>query len=162
MAGVDELDVDARRHRHRAVVAARLQLRQRARGVDLRVQRQRRLVLREVVPVGELGVLFLQASGVGQDDAAEILGALRAEHAAAEALRDEARQIAAVIEVRVRQHDRLDARRRHRQVLPVALAQLLQALEQPRVDHDARAVGVDEVLRARDGAGGAEKRDRDH
>ena len=45
MAGVDELDLDAGDDRHRPVVADRLQLRQRARGIGSRVERQRRLML---------------------------------------------------------------------------------------------------------------------
>ena len=59
------------------------------------------------MPVGVLRILFLDAARVRQDDAAEILRAGRAEDAAAETLRDEPRQIAAVIEVRVRQDDRV-------------------------------------------------------
>ncbi len=34
------------------------------------IERQRRFVFREAVAVGELGVLFLQVSGVGQEDRA--------------------------------------------------------------------------------------------
>ena len=45
MAGVDELDLDAGHDRHGTVVADRLQLRQRARGIGLRVERQRGLCL---------------------------------------------------------------------------------------------------------------------
>ena len=134
MAGVDELDFDVRRHRHRAVVADRLQLRHCAERVRFGVQRQRGLVLREAVTVGVGRIFFLDPAGVGQHDAAEILGAGGAENAAAETLRHQPRQIAAMIEVRVRQDDRVDVCRGNRQVLPVALAQLLQPLEQPRVD----------------------------
>ena len=86
--------------------------------------------------VGVLRVFFLNATRVWQHDAAQILGPRRAEDAAPETLRDQAREIAAVIEVRVRQHDRRDVRRLDRQVAPVALAQLLEPLEQPAVDQD--------------------------
>ena len=85
-------------------------------------------------------------------DLAQVLCALRAEHAAAESLRHQPRQITAVIEVRVGQDNGVDARRLDRQVLPVALAQLLQPLEEPRVNHDARPAGFDQILRARDRA----------
>ena len=71
---------------------------------------------------------------------AEILGAGGAEHAAAKAAGDQPRQIAAVIEMRVRQHDGVDVGRRDRQSLPVALAQLLEPLEQPAVDENASSV----------------------
>ena len=138
MPGVDELDFDAGRDRHRAVVADRLQLRHRAEGVRLAVERQRRRVLRVAVAVRVRRVFFLDAAGVGQHDPAEILRAGGAEDAAAEALRDEPRQIAAVIEVRVRQHDGVDLRWLDRKVLPVPLAQLLQPLEEPRVDEHSR------------------------
>src|SRR6185295_19189006 len=37
-----------------------------------------------------------------------------------------------------------------------------QPLKQPRIDHDARAVRLDQILRARDRPRGAEKRNRDH
>ena len=82
--------------------------------------------------------------------------------AAAEALRHEPRQVAAVIEVRVRQDDGVDVLRGDRQVLPVALAQLLQPLEQPGVDEHLRVAGVEQVLRAGDRLRRAEKRDRCH
>ena len=52
---------------------------------------------------------------------------------------DEPRQVAAVIEVRVRQHDGVDVGRANRQRLPVALAQLLESLEQAAVDEHACA-----------------------
>ena len=111
VTGVDEVDFDAVGDRHRPVVADRLQQRERAERVGFGVERQRRRVLRVAVAVGVLRVFFLNPARVGQHDAAEILGAGRAEDAAPEALRDEARQIAAVIEVRVRQHDGRDVRR---------------------------------------------------
>ena len=69
------------------------------------------------MPVRVRGVLFLNASRVGQDDAAEILRAGRAEDPAAEALRDQARKVAAVIEVRVRQDDGGDVGRTNRQIV---------------------------------------------
>ena len=66
VAGVDELDFDAWRDRHRPLVADRLQLRDRAHRVHFAIQRQRRRVLRRLVPIGELGILFLDPPGVGQ------------------------------------------------------------------------------------------------
>src|SRR5258708_14186322 len=104
-------------------------------------------MFREVVPVRERRVFFLETAGIGQDDLAEILRPLRTEHAAAEALRDQPRQVAAMIEMRVREDDRLDAGSRNRQILPVPLAHLLQPLEQPGIDHDSRAVRLSEALR---------------
>ena len=45
-----------------------------------------------------------------------------------------------------------------RQRLPVALPQLLQTLKQPAVDEDPVASGVEQMLGAGDGAGGAKER----
>ena len=136
MARVDEIDLDARSDRNRAVVADRLQPLERPGGIDLRVERQRRAVLRVVVPVRLARVLFLNVRRVGQHQRAEIPGARRAEHASPKALRDEPRQIAAVIEVRVRQDDRIDPRRIDRKRCPVALPQLLETLKEAAVDEN--------------------------
>ena len=83
-------------------------------------------------------IFFLDATGIGQDDPAEILCAGGAEDAAAEALGDEARQIAAMIEVRVGKDDGVDLRWLDRKLLPVPFAQLLEPLEEPRVDEHSR------------------------
>src|SRR5207245_4447448 len=105
-------------------------------------------VLREAVAVGVFGVFFLQLRGIRQNDSTQILRTRGAEDASAKSLCDKARQVSAVIEVRVRQNDGFDARGGNRQVLPVAQAQFLETLKQPRVDHDARPIRLDEVLRA--------------
>ena len=86
----------------------RLELRQRALRVALAVERQRRLVLRVAVLVRLARILFLDARRVRQHEAAQIRGAGRAEHAAPESVRNQPRQVADVIEVRVRQHDGVD------------------------------------------------------
>ena len=85
------------------------------------------------------GIFFLQLGGVGQHDLREVGGARCAEDAAAEAAGDEPRQPADVIEVRVRQHERVDGCRIDRQRLPVALAQFLEPLEHAAVDEHADA-----------------------
>ena len=95
--------------------------------------------------------------GVRQHDPAEVLRARRAEDTSAEPVRDEPRQIADVIEVGVRQHDGVDLGRGDRQILPVALAQLLQPLEQPGVDQNLLRAGVEQILRAGYRARGAEE-----
>ena len=80
-----------------------------------------------------------------------------AEDAAAEPVGDEARQITAMVEVGVGENDRMDLARRDRQRLPVAFAQFLEPLEEPAVDQNTHARGVEEVLRAGDGSRGAEE-----
>ena len=83
VAGGDEVHLDAGGDRHRPLVADRLEQRHGAEGIGLAVERQRRLVPREPVAVRVGRVLFLDASGVGQHDAAQILRAGGAEHAPA-------------------------------------------------------------------------------
>ncbi len=157
VTGVDEVDLDAVGHRHRAVIADRLQLRNRAERVGLRVERQCWRVLRVRVPIGVLRVFLLDTARVRQHDATEILRAGRAEDAAAETLRDETRQVTAVIEVRVRQDDGRNVRGLDRKVEPVTLAKFLEPLEQPAVNQHARGTSVEQMFGASDGAGGAEK-----
>ena len=87
-----------------------------------------------------------QPSGIRQHDATEVLRPRRAEHASSESLRHEARQVSAVIEVRVRQHDRVQVGGVQRQILPVPLAQLFQPLEEPGIQEHRRAVAFHQVL----------------
>ena len=157
VTGVDEIDVDAVGNRDRAVVADRLELRDRAERIRFGVERQRWVVLRVGVTVGVRSILFLNPPRVRQHDAAEILSAWRAEDASAEAVRDEPRKIAAVIEMRVRQHDSGQVRRVEGQAGPVPLAQLLQPLKQPAVNEDLRSTRIEEMLRPRHRSGRTKK-----
>jgi len=143
MPGIDEVDFDAWSNRQRAFVTDRLQERDSAKRVGLCVQRECRIVFGEPVPVRVHRVLFLNASGVRQHDAAEIERPRGAKDPAAEALSDEPRQVSAMIEVRMRQHDGMDRIGANRQRLPVALTQLFQSLKQPAVNKHASAVGLD-------------------
>ena len=59
VSGVNELDIQVVADLHLGVERARLEPRQRRGGIDLGVQRQRRVVLREAMLVGMAGVLFL-------------------------------------------------------------------------------------------------------
>ena len=157
--GVDELDLDSRHDGHRAVVADRLQPVERAGGVELGVERQRRSVLRVAVLVGLPRVFFLDVRGVGQHERAQIARARRAEHAPAKALGDEPRQVAAVIEVRVREDDRVDPRRDRWEAPPSCAAAAPSAPGRGRSrSRIRRSPRLEQVLRAGDGAGGSEKR----
>ncbi len=60
-----------------------------------------------------------------------------------------------MVDVRVRQHDRIDARGGEGEVGPVALAQVLQSLEFATVEQYLPTPERYEVARARDGAGRA-------
>ena len=82
----------------------------------------------------------------------------------AETFFHQARNPATVIEMRMGKNDGIDFARRDRSILPIALAPFLLSLEKSAVDQNlksllaTRIVGsVDQVLRARDRAGGAEK-----
>ena len=112
------------------------------------------------LPIRALRIFFLQLRGVRKHDAREIRGGRRAEDAALEALRDQPRQIAAVIEMRVRQDDRLDRVSANGQRLPVALAQVLQSLKQPAIDEDAVTVHFEEMFRSSHRAGRTQERQR--
>ena len=112
--------------------------------------------------VGVARVFFLNVRGVGQDERAQIARARRAEDAAAKSAADQPRQIAAVIEMRVREDHRVDALGIDRQRRPVAEPQLLQALKETAVDEHAVAAEVEQMFGAGDGAGGAEERQRGH
>ncbi len=157
MAGRQEVELDARCDGYFAVESDRLQLHQGARGIVARIQRQSRVMLRVPLPICLACILFLDVCGIGQHHRTQILRAWRAEDTAAKSIRDEPRQIAAMVEMGVREDNRVDAAGGKRQRLPVAFPQFLQALEEPAVDEDAHAGGVKEVFRAGYCAGGAEE-----
>ena len=111
MARIHELDLETRHDRHRPFVAHRLQLIERTRRIDLRVQRQRGVVLRIAVPIRLARVFFLNPRGVGQHEGAQVASAGRTEDAAAKTLRDEPRQVTTVIEMRMGQDHGVDRSR---------------------------------------------------
>jgi hypothetical protein len=84
---------------------------------------------------------------VRQQQAAQLPGGRRAQHLATKAQPDQTRDIAAVIEVGMREHDGVDRRRRHRKRLTVAKPQLLQSLEQPAIDQQAPPAVSQQVTR---------------
>jgi hypothetical protein len=126
-------------------------------GVIPRVKRQRRRVLRGLVAVGELGFFFLQMAAVEQQDTAQVKGCGRAVHLAGKALACQQRQVAAVVQVGMGQDDRVNAGRLHRQRRPVAQAQRLVALKQSAIDQHLRGALLQQVFRACDGVGSAQK-----
>jgi len=62
-----------------------------------------------------------------------------------------------MIEVRMRQDDRVDVVSRDRKRLSVPLAKFLESLKQPCINQHFRRTGVEQVLGAGDGPRGAEK-----
>lgn len=78
-------------------------------------------------------ILFLDSRGIGQDEAAQVHRPRGTEDPAGEASGDEPRQIADVIQVRVRQDDGVDRSGLDRERFPVTLAKLFQPLEKTTV-----------------------------
>jgi hypothetical protein len=67
-----------------------------------------------------------------------------------------------MIDVRVRERDGVDARRRNGERRAVAQAQLLVALEKAAVDEQPRIVRIEHEARAGHGAGSAMEAELDH
>ncbi len=129
------------------------------------IERQSRVVLRLFPFVVEVGVLFLQVSRVGKNDAAQIDSWGRRVNRPAKTFFHETRNPAAVVQMRVGQNNRVNLFGRNRRVAPVALAPVLLSLEKPAIDQSlepAFAAGVtcvDEMFRAGYGTCSAEKLD---
>ena len=156
-----EADLDAGHHGDRTVVAKRLELRDRPPCVGDRVEGQSRMMARIAVAIGLTSIFLLQMGRVGQYQTGQVQGPRGAEHAPAKALRHQAGQIADMVQMRVGQDNGVDVFGGHRQVGPVAQAELLVALKQPGVDQHLVRAGVDQVFgtgdrlrRAEEGQGG--------
>src|SRR5580704_985761 len=122
------------------------------------------MMFRRVRLVVELGIFFLQMSRVRQQDAAQINRWRCGINWAVEALFNQPRNPAGVIEVRVRQDNRVNGICRHRQVLPVTLAPFFLPLKEAAVDQHlqaswAVAIDVYEMFRSGNDACCAKKLD---
>src|ERR1035437_408563 len=130
-----------------------------------RTKRKDRMVLRLVGFVIEAGIFFLQVAGVGKNDSAQINSRRRGVNRSAESFFYEARNPAAVVEVSVRQDDRINFLGRNRRAAPVALAPFFRALKEAAIDENLDAVflrrvsRIDQMLRAGDRFRGAQKLD---
>ena len=122
-----------------------------------------RVLLRDPIGVpplaarGPLRELLLELGGVEQDETRELGRGRGAQDRAAEALADEERQQAAMVEVGVREHHGVERRGIDAQRHAVADRIGRPALEHPAIDEDPGAAGIDEVTRAGDGACPAEE-----
>ncbi len=117
--------------------------------VLLRVERQRRLVPRQPLAVPVLGLLLLQTRRVRQQQLQKVGRPLRAEDRPAEPQPHQPRQIRRVVDVRVRDDDRVQTRRVERRVFPIPLPQLPQPLKQPAIDQHPATLTFHQVLRPR-------------
>jgi hypothetical protein len=94
-------------------------------------------------------VLFLDLRRIHEGDREEIGRRGRCQDRSREAVVDEARQKAAVIEMGVGEEDEIQVRRRDRERVPVA-AEERPFLIEPAVDQAAQAIGLDEIRGPRD------------
>ena len=77
------------------------------------------VMLRQVVPVEELGVLLLQEGAVHQDQFGDVPRRLRCVDPAAETISNERGQVSAIVEMGLCQDDGVDGVRLNRELLPV-------------------------------------------
>ena len=124
-------------------------------GVLLGVKRQCRTVFGVAVFVGKVGILFLNVPTVWQQDAAQITCARRAVDFALKAISCQEWQVAAVVQMGVRQNDGVDVFGWGRARVPIAQAQLFVALKQTAIDQQLFAVVLNAVFGTRDGVGTA-------
>ena len=127
-------------------------------GVRAVEQRQRRVVPR--VPAGACvpRVLLLQMGGVPQHHGRQLGCRGTADNRTTEAVAHQRRQVAAVVQVRVRQDHGVDAHRRDRERLPVASPPHGLPLEQAAVDQVTMTVVLEQEPAAGDSAGRPQER----
>jgi len=153
VAGVEELDAQLRRDLELLPVRHRLDEAQRALDVGFVVQR-----LEVVAALAQVtGVLRLDVRGVHQHQPQHVGGRLGAPDRAVVAVLDQSRQGAAVVDVRVREHQRVDVAAGDRQVAVLLVGDLARALDHAAVEQDLVLADFEQVLGAGDVARGAEE-----
>ncbi len=126
------------------------------------VERERRIVAGVFFLSGEARLFFLQVRGVRQKQKAELVRGGVGINGAAVTVADEPGQEAGVIDVRVSENDPVDGGRIDGEFVPVALFELVRALEEAAVDEQAFAASLDEIFRSGNRARRAQKRDFRH
>jgi len=107
------------------------------------------------VTIGEFRILFLQVTGIRQQDFTEIRCRARTEGWSRKTLPDQQRKVAGVIEMSMREQNRIDPMGVNREAIPIAQAQRLEALEQAAIDQESVVSTLDEVLGAGNGSSAA-------
>jgi hypothetical protein len=102
-----------------------------------------------LVPISRF--LFLEVSGIGQQNAGQIYCSGRRIDGTAEPLSDESRQVTGVVDVRVSQNYGIDRAWIHGRLRPVAETEFLSALKQATVDKDPQTLGLQKEFRSRNG-----------
>ena len=121
------------------------------------VQGLGRAVFAKAVAVGVERVFFLQVAAVGPQNFAQVARARAHMHPPRKTIALQLGHIATVIQVGVGQDDRVHAVRRDRQSVPVAQAQLLEALEQTAVHKQRLRAAANQVFGAGDAVSAADE-----
>ena len=114
-------------------------------------------MLRVAVLVGLPRVLFLNATCVREHELGKILGPRSAEDSPPIAPRDKARQVSHMVQMGVRQDDRIQALGRNRKLIPVSETQILEALKQSAVEQNLLTAVFEKVFGPCDGARSTKK-----
>src|SRR5687767_3565519 len=100
------------------------------------------MVLGESMHIGKFRIFLLQIAAVRQENPAELQGCRRAVHRTSEAKLDQARDIAAMVDMGMSQNNGVDRRGIQRRRGPVAQPQLFVALKQSAIDQYSSVAGV--------------------
>lgn len=119
-------------------------------------------MLAEAVTIRVLGLLLQQAAAIGQNDTAQVARRGTRIDLAAKAVAHQQRQVTAMVQVGMREHDRTDLGRRQRQARPVAQAQLLIPVEQAAIDQNPLIAAGDQIFRTAHRPRRAQKRQFHH
>ena len=124
------------------------------------IQRKCRVMTRIARTVGVLGFLLEQAGAVWQHNSHQPGCVLRDVDRASIPVSDKSRQIPAMVEVSVAQHDRVESSETDRRVFPVALAQFPPTLEQAAIEEHRVAAVLQQELAPGDRTNCSEHRER--
>ena len=144
MAGVLERGVDAGRNvQPRRVGDVIAEVVERMQGVVERVQRLRRAVAGTLAALCPLGLFLLQSGRIEQHDARQLAGGGGGVDAAAKPLAHELGNASAVVQVRMREQQRVDAGRVEIERFGVGVLDITLTLEQTAIDQHARVLAGD-------------------
>jgi hypothetical protein len=103
-------------------------------------------VLAEALLVGELGIFFLKMAGIRKHDSGNIHSGRRRQNLTVKAVLDQAGDVTDVVQMRVRQQQPLNSGRWNGQRVLVAQPQLLVALEESAIHHQALTARFHEIF----------------
>ncbi len=114
-------------------------------------------MLGKAVAICEFRIFFLQVTGIRQQDFTEIRSRAGAEGRPGKTLLDQQRKVAGVIEMGVREQNRIDPMGIDREAIPIAQPQRLEALKQAAIDQQSMVGTLNEVLGAGNGSSAAQE-----